>query len=94
MIISAKVWMIYQFLFTAASISLDYGIAEKSTRMPWYLPTLAGATWDHGTLCRNCIRWMMATTPLRDDIIILDSHNCVVRQTNKSLVLYGVVIFW
>lgn len=73
------------------SISLDYGIAEKSTRMA-VVPADFGwcdlGSWNalqelyqvddgHNTCCG-------------DDIIILDSHNCVVRQTNKSLVLYGV----
>ena len=73
------------------SISLDYGIAEKSSRMAvvsgdfgwcdlgsWNaLTDLFGNDQENNTCSGN-------------DIMIMESQNCLVRQSEKSIVLFGV----
>lgn len=73
------------------SLSLDYGIAEKSDRMA-VVPADFGwcdlGNWnaladihekdDMGNVCTG------------SDVIVLDSCNCLVKQTDKTIVLYGV----
>ncbi len=73
------------------NISIDYGIAEKSDRMA-VVPADFGwsdlGSWnalaelyqhdeDMNVCCGN-------------DIIVLDSKNCLVKQVNKTVVLFGV----
>ncbi|HOB12430.1 MAG TPA: mannose-1-phosphate guanylyltransferase [Syntrophomonadaceae bacterium] len=72
-------------------ISLDYGIAEKSDRMAvvpadfgwcdlgsWNaLEELYEVDKDNNVVCGN-------------DVIPLDSRNCVIKQCDKSIVLFGV----
>ncbi len=73
------------------NISLDYGIAEKSKRMA-VVPGNFGwcdlGSWnalaeiyphdDNLNICNG------------DDIMLLDSHNCIVKQAQKSIVLFGI----
>jgi mannose-1-phosphate guanylyltransferase/mannose-6-phosphate isomerase len=73
------------------NISLDYGIAEKSDRMA-VVPADFGwsdlGSWnalaelyqhdDHRNVCCG------------DDVIVLDSKNCLVKQVDKAVVLFGV----
>ncbi len=73
------------------NISLDYGIAEKSNRMA-VVPADFGwsdlGSWnalaeihqhdeDMNVCCGN-------------DVIVLDSKNCLVKQADKAIVLFGV----
>ncbi len=73
------------------SISLDYGIAEKSNRMA-VVPADFG--WcDLGSW--NALGEIHAQDDMNNvctgsDIVVLDSQNCVVKQSNKTIVLYGV----
>lgn len=72
-------------------ISLDYGIAEKSERMA-VVPANFG--WcDLGNW--NALAELHQKDNMRNvcngkDIIVLDSSNCVVKQTKKAVVLFGV----
>lgn len=73
------------------NISLDYGIAEKSKRMA-VVPGNFGwcdlGSWnalaeihqhdDNFNICNG------------DDIMLLDSKNCIIRQAQKSIVLFGI----
>lgn len=73
------------------NISLDYGIAEKSNRMA-VVPGNFGwcdlGSWnalaeihqhdDNLNICNG------------EDIILLDSHNCIIKQADKSVVLFGI----
>lgn len=73
------------------NISLDYGIAEKSDRMA-VVPADFGwsdlGSWNalaelhqpDGNMNVCCGR----------DVIVMDSSNCLVKQTAKSIVLFGV----
>ncbi|HBQ86472.1 MAG TPA: mannose-1-phosphate guanylyltransferase [Syntrophomonas sp.] len=73
------------------SISLDYGIAEKSDRM-------AVVSGDFGWC--DLGSWnALAELHQQDerqnicagqDVVILDSNNCLVKQTEKTIVLFGV----
>ncbi len=73
------------------SISLDYGIAEKSNRMA-VVPADFGwcdlGSWN--ALADIHDQDEMSNVCTGSDIVILDSHNCVVKQTGKTIVLYGV----
>ncbi len=73
------------------SISLDYGIAEKSNRMA-VVPADFGwcdlGSWN--ALADIHEKDDMSNVCTGSDIVILDSHNCVVKQTGKTIVLYGV----
>ncbi|MEN6328549.1 MAG: sugar phosphate nucleotidyltransferase [Syntrophomonas sp.] len=73
------------------NISLDYGIAEKSKRMA-VVPGNFGwcdlGSWnalaeihqhdDNSNICNG------------EDIMLLDSRNCIVKQAQKSIVLFGL----
>ncbi|HEX3011507.1 MAG TPA: sugar phosphate nucleotidyltransferase [Syntrophomonadaceae bacterium] len=73
------------------SISLDYGIAEKSDRM-------AVVTGDFGWC--DLGSWNALTklhqqdekhnTCSGHDVVVLDSNNCLVKQADKTIVLFGV----
>ncbi len=73
------------------NISLDYGIAEKSRRM-------AVVSGDFGWCdlgSWNALSELYdfdegKNTVTGDDIIILDSKNCLVKQTQKTVVIFGV----
>ncbi|MEA1961380.1 MAG: mannose-1-phosphate guanylyltransferase [Bacillota bacterium] len=73
------------------SISLDYGIAEKSKRMA-VVPGAFG--WcDLGSW--NALSELFDNdednnTCTGNDIVALESKNCVVKQKDKSIVLFGV----
>lgn len=73
------------------SISLDYGIAEKSDKMA-VVPADFG--WcDLGNW--NALADIHPQDPMSNvctgsDIVILNSQNCVVRQNEKTIVLYGL----
>ncbi|MDD3269404.1 MAG: sugar phosphate nucleotidyltransferase [Syntrophomonadaceae bacterium] len=73
------------------SISLDYGIAEKSKRMAvvpgnfgwcdlgsWNALTEIHEQDDNSNICNG------------EDIMVLDSHNCIIKQVQKSVVLFGI----
>lgn len=72
-------------------ISLDYGIAEKSSRMA-VVPADFG--WcDLGSW--NALEDLyqldeQSNVSCGEDIILLNSQNCVIKQCDKSIVLYGV----
>ena len=72
-------------------VSLDYGIAEKSERMA-VVPADFG--WcDLGSW--NALAELYQHDDSKNvchgkDVIVLDSKNCVVKQANKSVVLFGV----
>ncbi len=72
-------------------ISLDYGIAEKSRRMA----VVAGDFgWcDLGSW--NALGELIENDPDNNtcsgnDIVLMESRNCMVRQADKSIVLFGV----
>lgn len=73
------------------SISLDHGIAEKSHRMA-VVPSDFG--WcDLGSW--NALAEVQGADQMNNicggsDIIVMDSSNCVVKQKDKTIVLYGV----
>jgi len=73
------------------NISLDYGIAEKSRRMA-VVPADFGwcdlGNWN--ALGDIHEKDAMSNVCTGNDIVILDSHNCVVKQNHKTVVLYGV----
>jgi mannose-1-phosphate guanylyltransferase/mannose-6-phosphate isomerase len=73
------------------SLSLDYGIAEKSDRMAvvtgdfgwcdlgsWNALAELHNQDEHQNICAG------------SDVVILDSSNCLVKQADKTIVLYGV----
>jgi len=73
------------------NISLDYGIAEKSDRMAVVSADFGWSdlgSWNalaelhkpDGNMNVCCGR----------DVIVMDSSNCLVKQTEKSIVLFGV----
>ena len=72
-------------------ISLDYGIAEKSKRMA---VVTADFGWcDLGSW--NALADLYQQDDQKNvvtgnDILVLDSTNCVVKQSNKTVVLFGV----
>ncbi|KUG03004.1 mannose-1-phosphate guanylyltransferase (gdp) [hydrocarbon metagenome] len=72
-------------------ISLDYGIAEKSNRMA-VVPADFGwcdlGSWN--ALADIHEQDDMSNVCTGSDIVVLDSQNCVVKQTGKTIVLYGV----
>jgi len=73
------------------NISLDYGIAEKSDRMA---VVAAGFRWcDLGSwnaLSELHKQDKMANIRTGNDIIIAESENCIVKQSEKTVVLFGV----
>ncbi len=73
------------------SISLDYGIAEKSDRMA-VVPADFGwcdlGSWN--ALADIHEKDGMSNVCTGSDVVVLDSQNCVVKQTSKTIVLYGV----
>ncbi|NLO22474.1 MAG: NTP transferase domain-containing protein [Syntrophomonadaceae bacterium] len=73
------------------SISLDYGIAEKSKRMA-VVPADFGwcdlGSWN--ALADIHEQDELSNVCTGSDIVVLDSHNCVVKQREKTIVLYGV----
>lgn len=73
------------------AISLDYGIAEKSNRMA-VVPADFGwcdlGSWN--ALENLCNRDEYSNVCNGDDIIVLESSNCVVNQVEKTVVLFGV----
>ncbi|HEX3011111.1 MAG TPA: mannose-1-phosphate guanylyltransferase [Syntrophomonadaceae bacterium] len=73
------------------SISLDYGIAEKSDRMA----VVAGdfgwcdlGSWN--ALAELHQQDERQNTCSGHDVVILDSNNCLVKQAEKTIVLFGV----
>lgn len=72
-------------------ISIDYGIAEKSQRMA-VVPADFGwcdlGSWN--ALAEICPSDAAENVLLGNDVIVKDSHQCVVRQTDKTIVLFGV----
>ena len=72
-------------------ISLDYGIAEKSDRMA-VVPADFG--WcDLGSW--NALEDLHELDDNNnvicgDDVVALDSRNCVIKQCDKSIILFGV----
>ncbi|HQA51041.1 MAG: NTP transferase domain-containing protein [Syntrophomonadaceae bacterium] len=72
-------------------ISLDYGIAERSHRMA-VVPANFG--WcDLGSW--NALEDLYDLDEYRnvicgDDVVALDSRNCLIKQSDKSIVLFGV----
>ncbi len=73
------------------SISLDYGIAEKSSRMA-VVPADFGwcdlGSWN--ALANIHKEDELSNVCTGSDILVLDSQNCVVKQKEKTVVLYGV----
>lgn len=73
------------------SISLDYGIAEKSDRMA-VVPGDFGwcdlGSWN--ALEELNLADENNNTCSGNDIIMLDSNNCLVKQATKTIVLFGV----
>jgi mannose-1-phosphate guanylyltransferase/mannose-6-phosphate isomerase len=73
------------------SISLDYGIAEKSKRMA-VVPADFGwcdlGSWN--ALADLHEQDELSNVCTGSDIVVLDSQNCVVKQKEKTIVLYGV----
>jgi len=72
-------------------ISLDYGIAEKSDRMAVVVSDFGWCdlgTWN--ALAELYENDDMHNVCSGDDIITIDSSNCMVKQANKSIVLFGV----
>lgn len=73
------------------SVSLDYGIAEKSDRM-------AVVTGDFGwcdlgswnALAELHEQDEQQNTCSGHDVVILESSNCLVKQSDKTIVLFGV----
>lgn len=72
------------------NISLDYGIAEKSERMA-VVPSEFGwsdlGSWD--ALAKLHPADANKNT-VSGDVILKDSQQCIVKQSNKTIVLYGV----
>ena len=72
-------------------ISLDYGIAEKSNRMA-VVPADFGwcdlGSWN--ALADIHSQDELSNVCTGSDIVVLDSRNCVVKQSEKTIVLYGV----
>lgn len=72
-------------------ISLDYGIAEKCDRM-------AVVTGDFGwcdlgswnALAEIYDKDEKSNICNSNDVVVLNSHNCLVKQKNKTVVLFGV----
>jgi mannose-1-phosphate guanylyltransferase/mannose-6-phosphate isomerase len=73
------------------SISLDYGIAEKSNRMA-VVPADFGwcdlGNWN--ALADIHEKDEMSNVCTGNDVVVLDSRNCIVKQTDKTIVLYGL----
>ncbi|MGI6452370.1 MAG: mannose-1-phosphate guanylyltransferase [Syntrophomonadaceae bacterium] len=73
------------------SISLDYGIAEKSSRMavvPADFGWLDLGSWD--ALAELFEKDQSSNVAVGKDIMVLNSQNCVVKQKDKTVVLYGL----
>lgn len=72
-------------------ISLDYGIAEKSQRMV-VVPADFGwcdlGSWNALADLHQCDSGKNVL--IGDDVIFKDSRQCVVKQSDKTIVLYGV----
>lgn len=76
---------------TFPNISLDYGIAEKSNR-------IAVVSSDFGWCDLGSWNALAELYPLDtnhnvcngDDIIAIESNNCVIKQTDKSIVTFGL----
>lgn len=73
------------------SISLDYGIAEKSRRM-LVVPGKFGwsdiGSWS--ALAELFPYDGQQNSCLGDDILFMESQNCLVKQSGKTVVLFGV----
>jgi mannose-1-phosphate guanylyltransferase/mannose-6-phosphate isomerase len=73
------------------NISLDYGIAEKSERMA-VVPANFGwcdlGSWN--ALADLHEQDDMSNVFTGNDVILMDSKNCIVKQAEKTLVLFGV----
>ncbi|MBO8159917.1 mannose-1-phosphate guanylyltransferase [Thermosyntropha sp.] len=72
-------------------ISIDHGIAEKSTRLA-VVPADFGwcdlGSWN--ALEKLHPKDQFANIAIGSDVLFLDAQNCITRQTDKTLVLYGV----
>lgn len=73
------------------NISLDYGIAEKSDRMA-VVPADFGwsdlGSWNAlGELYQHDENMNVCCG---NDVIVIDSHNCLIKQVDKTMVLFGV----
>lgn len=73
------------------NISLDYGIAEKSDRMA-VVPASFGwcdlGSWN--SLADLHEQDNMFNVSTGNDVILMDSKNCIVKQAEKTVVLFGV----
>jgi len=73
------------------NISLDYGIAEKSDRMA-VVPASFGwsdlGSWNALADLYDKDQYMNAC--YGNDVVVLDSRNCLVKQQEKTVVLFGV----
>lgn len=73
------------------NISLDYGIAEKSKRIT-VVPGRFGwsdiGNWN--ALAELFPYDQQQNHPLGQDVLFVDSKNCVVKQNTKTVVLFGV----
>lgn len=73
------------------NISLDYGIAEKSDRMA-VVPADFGwsdlGSWNALAELHQADENMNICCG--QDVIVMDSSNCLIKQTEKSIVLFGV----
>lgn len=76
---------------TLPDISLDYGIAEKSDRMA-VVPAEFGwcdlGNWD--ALAELSPSDGAHNVCMGSDVLALESHDCLVKQTGKPVVLFGV----
>jgi len=76
---------------TLPDISLDYGIAEKSKRMA-VVPANFGwcdlGSWN--ALAELFPQDQMMNICTGNDVIVIESSNCLVKQTEKTIVLFGL----
>ncbi len=73
------------------NISLDYGVAEKSNRMA-VVPGKFGwcdiGSWN--ALAELFPYDEQQNSRLGEDVLFMDSKNCLVKQNTKSIILFGV----
>ena len=72
-------------------ISLDYGIAEKSDSMA-VVPATFGwcdlGNWN--ALAEICLPDLKNNVCNGSDVLLIDSNNCIVKQQEKTIILFGV----
>ncbi|MGI5921683.1 MAG: mannose-1-phosphate guanylyltransferase [Syntrophomonadaceae bacterium] len=73
------------------NISLDYGIAEKCGRMAVVMGDFGWCDLGSWNALSDLHHYdEMKNTCSGDDIIALESSNCLVKQSDKTVVLFGV----